>query len=492
MNKQFLLVSYCLLLWMVLVAQDPGKQLLWERIFFLRDSAASMAPDQKLEALLKLESKFKNDGYRNDSTCTLLLQRIGAAYYTLGDFNRALKYTVQSINLIHTNSAQTFTDKNCLLKNYSNLAIYFDSLNNYKGRKMALDSCIAIARNWSSGIVPEVYLIALVNKVKDLFYAGDYFRCFDYATSGELASRKYDGYNAKNYQIYFLTWIGNVIIASKDPDLYEQGEAVLLSALTINKNAGSKISELGTIYELLAEIMMGKGNWDRALKYFRQALLNEQQNGTKVGCAQILNNIGELYYSEHLKDYKKALITYKQALQVIDDNNATGQLNSSEFAPILSNIAGIYVRRGMYDSMMYYFQLALKKIGIADVTKLPDNPENPFFNKINIKYLIEIIVGKGDSFLAFYKNKKDPGYLIKAVKEYKLADRLLDKFKPNLNELESKLFWRKKSRSLYEHAIEACYYQNKAEDAFYFFEKSRAVILSDQLNEQTWLGQDDI
>ena len=490
MNKQFLIVSYCLLSAVALSAQNPAKQLLWERVIFLRDSAASMAPDRKLEALLKLEAGFKNGGYRNDSACTLLLQRIGAAFYTLGDFDRAVNYTVQSINLIHSNPAKTITDKNCLLKDYSNLAIYFDSLNNSKGRKMATDSCIAIARN--SGIVPEVYLIALVNKVKDLFYAGDYFLCFDYATSGELASRKYGGYNAGYYQTYFLTWIGNVIIASKDPDLYEQGEAVLLSALAINKNPGSEIFELGTIYELLAEVVAGKGNWDRALNYFRKALLYEQQNGTKIGCAQILNNIGYLYYFEHLNDYKKALITYKQALQAINENNATGELNNSEFTPILTNIAGVYEKRGMYDSAMYYYQLAFLKIGMGDGTKLPGNPEDPFFNTTNIKYLIELIVSKGDSFLKFYKSKKDRKYLTKAVKEYQLADRLLDKFKPNLNELDSKLFWRKKSRSLYEHAIEACYYQHKAEDAFYFFEKSRAVTLSDQLNEQTWLGQDDI
>ena len=33
---------------------------------------------------------------------------------------------------------------------------------------------------------------------------------------------------------------------------------------------------------------------------------------------------------------------------------------------------------------------------------------------------------------------------------------------------------------------------NNTEDAFYFFEKSRAVLLNDQLNEQRWLGDDDI
>ena len=57
---------------------------------------------------------------------------------------------------------------------------------------------------------------------------------------------------------------------------------------------------------------------------------------------------------------------------------------------------------------------------------------------------------------------------------------------------ESKLFWRSDSRRLYENAIEACYLQNNLDDAFYFFEKSRAVLLQDQLNEQHWSGQNKI
>ena len=37
---------------------------------------------------------------------------------------------------------------------------------------------------------------------------------------------------------------------------------------------------------------------------------------------------------------------------------------------------------------------------------------------------------------------------------------------------------------MYEHAIEACYLAGDLENAFYFFEKSRAVILNDLLTEQ--------
>ena len=48
---------------------------------------------------------------------------------------------------------------------------------------------------------------------------------------------------------------------------------------------------------------------------------------------------------------------------------------------------------------------------------------------------------------------------------------------------ESKLYCRNKTRSIYERAIETCYRLGDAEQAFRFFEKSRAVMLADKLNE---------
>ncbi len=48
---------------------------------------------------------------------------------------------------------------------------------------------------------------------------------------------------------------------------------------------------------------------------------------------------------------------------------------------------------------------------------------------------------------------------------------------------QSKLFWREKTKSMYEKALEACYLSNNIEKAYYFFEKSRAVLLNDKLSE---------
>jgi CHAT domain-containing protein len=64
--------------------------------------------------------------------------------------------------------------------------------------------------------------------------------------------------------------------------------------------------------------------------------------------------------------------------------------------------------------------------------------------------------------------------------------------KAGQTEIGSKLFWRNGAHRFYEFAINACFMLGNKEDAFYFFERSRAVLLNDELNEQKWMGKEDI
>jgi CHAT domain-containing protein len=91
-----------------------------------------------------------------------------------------------------------------------------------------------------------------------------------------------------------------------------------------------------------------------------------------------------------------------------------------------------------------------------------------------------------------FKTTHDAGAARHGLLIYKTADLLLNRIRAGQSDLKSKLFWRTDSRRLYVHAIDACYLQHNIVDAFYFFERSRAVLLNDQLNEQHWLASDDI
>lgn len=62
-------------------------------------------------------------------------------------------------------------------------------------------------------------------------------------------------------------------------------------------------------------------------------------------------------------------------------------------------------------------------------------------------------------------------------------DTLITKIRHEQSGLQSKVFWRSWSRDFFTIAIEACYLARDDKHAFYFMEKSRAVLLNDRLNE---------
>ncbi len=64
---------------------------------------------------------------------------------------------------------------------------------------------------------------------------------------------------------------------------------------------------------------------------------------------------------------------------------------------------------------------------------------------------------------------------------YRTGDALLDALRSNHGGEATKLFWRQKALPFYEAAIRASHLAERAEEAFYFFEKSKAILLYEAL-----------
>ena len=87
------------------------------------------------------------------------------------------------------------------------------------------------------------------------------------------------------------------------------------------------------------------------------------------------------------------------------------------------------------------------------------------------------------------ENSSDEIQLNQVLTSYRNADQILEMVKGEQFETESQLFWRASSRRLYEHAIEACWLAVNVDQGYYFFEKSRAVLLDDQLRETRFMQE---
>jgi CHAT domain-containing protein len=488
-KRVFILISFVLFFTTAFRAQCPDRKFL---LNYFRDST-ELPSGKQLAKLLPYLDSMNACPYRNDSVHALLFWSIGWQYYLENDFLKALQYYHQFINIIRTQAGKSSIDQQSLIKGFWYLSKTYESLNMVTEKMKALDSCVDISEKLN--FVNRATLAALNVRVEYYFDVGDYYRCIDYAARGETLAIRYANVSSGNeywagiqWTFTSLLWRVKALLILKD---YKSAEELLANKLDDCKKAGLK-NYLGTIYTQLAELELHKKNVEKALSFYKQALFFERQAGYNFSCKQIMNNVGEVYFKQ-LHDADRALSSFRNAFKYINKDKTKKNPDTYESLNIFANMGNIFLQECMYDSAFKYFQFAFDQIkpGINETDVLRSSPEEMIrFSKIH--YLTSLIISKGDAYRKQYESSKRGNEIQKALRTYKDADKFLDRIKNEQTEENSKLFWRSDTRRLYENAIEASYLSGNTDDAFYFFEKSRAVLLNDQLNEQHWLAGTDI
>ena len=130
-------------------AYCPDKDSLWKKLVFLRDSS-TLSPAMQLRELLTYDAEIKNCSYQNDSTHAFLLQRIGVAYFMLGDYLKAVEYEKKSTQIINIHAGSTFINATHNIRNYYSLYLSYDALNKISEKMESLDSVVAISMRLKS------------------------------------------------------------------------------------------------------------------------------------------------------------------------------------------------------------------------------------------------------------------------------------------------------------------------------------------------------
>ncbi|WP_353572127.1 tetratricopeptide repeat protein [Candidatus Albibeggiatoa sp. nov. BB20] len=94
------------------------------------------------------------------------------------------------------------------------------------------------------------------------------------------------------------------------------------------------------------------GNYDKALDYYEQSLLIQQEIGDRSGEGRTLNNISQIYSARG--EYETALGYLKQSLKIFREAG-----NRSEEGTTLNNISQIYDARGEYETALGYLKQSL-------------------------------------------------------------------------------------------------------------------------------------
>jgi CHAT domain-containing protein len=153
---------------------------------------------------------------------------------------------------------------------------------------------------------------------------------------------------------------------------------------------------------------------------------------------------------------------------------------------ILDNMGAVYWKQQRFELALRSFQkgLTLSRV-ITDSSAILKNPKPESIRLVADKeQLLTLLQDKADTWLSYAEaTGNNRQRLLQALETYRVADQMIDYMRWDQSAQESKLYWRHKTRGMYERAIETCYRLGDTDQAFRFFEKSRAVMLADKLNE---------
>jgi len=238
--------------------------------------------------------------------------------------------------------------------------------------------------------------------------------------------------------------------------------------LLLKKYKGNSTSYYNRLYQIEGNRLLENGYPNEAIPYFSMILKNITE-GDLYDKAVVNNSLGQSYFK--LKEYDNALLHFNKAI---------------DYDPIYTtpyeNRGDLYIERSNLLKGIEEYQKAINillsiELGVEDKVEI----EN--LEQVKKKYhLLHHLIQKAKGWVQFYKTEKKQEYLRYALETFKTADQLIDIIRFESTEHKSKLYWREQGASLYVGAVEVCFLLNKPEEAFYFMEKNKAILLLEDIS----------
>ncbi|WP_430409156.1 CHAT domain-containing protein [Kordia sp.] len=221
----------------------------------------------------------------------------------------------------------------------------------------------------------------------------------------------------------------------------------------------------------LAVIYDGFKDYDRALHFYKKAEKGFVEMEYLYRALKVVNNIGIIYSKQ--EKYELATQYYQRILNESDDEE--------QIATALDNM-GYYMNTSVAKEKIPYFEKAIHTILQKEATQEFQIPnlaeiEQSDYKQDVLIYLIDL----ADHYVNAYKQEKVQEYLHKAKKTVLVIDQLVSLIRYEMDTEASKLFWIEKGVNTYMLSVEVCYLLNDVENAFYYMEKNKALLLQENI-----------
>ncbi len=235
-----------------------------------------------------------------------------------------------------------------------------------------------------------------------------------------------------------------------------------------DKDIIAKSLNAGVFYDFSNDFSNAKSNYKTALKLSYK--LDDSLNVFKS-----LINLGIVYKKQD--SLSKAKDIFREAY--------TYSLNNKENeASLFNNLADVFKTENNYEKALNYYDKAILKV--LDAQNLKIENLDVLYNKID---LLGYLIDKANVLILINETNNNENYLKQALNIYDIADKIIDVIYFESREDLSKLFWRKQANDIYVNAINAAYKLNKPNKVFYFIEKSKALLLLENITESNAKAQ---
>jgi len=458
-------------------------------LFFLSNSVSAQGHKELLEILTSKiatnQKKVLIASFMKENAATLSNKELAECYHDIGgkwhknnfdnsedyaELLNAISITEKSLELKRKLPA---TDQCTINKTLYNLGFYNTSNNNFHTANEYFTEVIRKGRQYCPNGGAE-YLIELANHGlgENYIETGDFYKALEIY---ESLIQDYTVSKVKDSSLVVWAYIQIVQIyiamdVSENEELIKSNLDKAWEYLKANNFLCCYFEN--RINQLRGNHLSDIEKYEESIKVHQEIVSNLDETDS-VNLANVYNSIGFAYVN--LGSNKKA---EEVLLQTIS-------FNSNYDAPY-NNLGDLYVNMKKYQKALSAYQTAIK---IA----LDINVELPYYElpskelmayTSNKTELLNHLVTKANAWLSYYEYENNTAHLTQALKTFTLADELVDLIKNVSNEQASKLYWREKSTSLYMKAVEVCYLLKKPEDAFYFMERNKALLLLEDLTHE--------
>lgn len=427
--------------------------------------------ETELKRLLKLSlSNFT----KYDTTSSKIYKELSLINQKERKFEDALEFRLQQIDIL-----EHFQNKKSLATGYTAVGELYHSLSeHYKAEDYFLKGLVV-----KKELFDHSYFENYTGLCHAYFEQGKYSLLKKYAQYAlDIAKTPEQNIDALNYFIHAHVKMGDL----------KKSYELCVKMIDIAKENNLKF-RLGRAFANMGWIKMLKGKYAESIDFYKEGIqLIEKSDDINKNFSLSFNNtnLSNVYMRLSRRDKKvsDAVKSFNYAEKALQKAKLYyGEDYNPNMGSIYQNIASKYIKikKDRIEALNFTQEAVKCYMKNSDLENVEESIAKGDLYRVNQKWrLLVAMKEKAYAYAHLYLESKDKSDLLIAEKHIRNAVDMIDIMRAEMSDNETKIFWRKETRSIYNVGVELSEWLGDKEKVFYYLEKSKSILLLDELNHK--------